>query len=127
MADGLVPIIMFLTIGAVLTIVFYLRYRTRHDIQTTVRSAIERGESLNPELIEALSMSLSHPYADLRRGIMSIAIGIAIFVFAGLVGDEDAEGALLAIAMFPLLVGIAYLGLWVFIGRKKLKEKSALQ
>jgi len=127
MAEELIPIILFLTLGGVFALAYYFRFRTRKEIQTTVRAAIERGESLSPELIESLSMSLSNPYSDVRRGVISIAIGIAVFVFAGLIGEEDAEGPLMAVAMFPLLIGAAYLGLWFFISRPRLAQKSALR
>ena len=118
--DELVPISLFLTIGAVLVLAFYLKYKTRHDVQNTVRVAIERGESLSPELIETLAASISSPYADLRKGVISLALGAAGMCFAVLLGKEQAMGPLMALSAFPILVGIAYLGLWYFIGRKKI-------
>ena len=39
--------------------------------------------------------------------------------FATLLGEEDTVGPLMAVATFPIVVGIAYLGLWFFIGRAK--------
>ena len=103
----------------------YLRFRTRAEIQNTVRMAIERGETLNPELIETLAMDLTNPYGDLRRGVIALALGSAFYLMAFGIGEEGAEGPLKAVAIFPILIGIAYLGLWFFIGRKKLKDESA--
>lgn len=120
--DELVPISLFLTIGAVFMLAFYLKYRTRHDVQNTVRTAIERGESLSPELIETLATSISSPYADLRKGVISLAIGAAGLAFATLLGEEEATGPLMALSAFPILVGIGYLGLWFFIGRRKIAD-----
>ena len=117
--EDLVPIILFITIGGVFALAFYLKYRTRHDVQNTVRTAIERGESLSPELIETLAVSISSPYADLRKGVISLALGAAGMAFATLLGEEDATGPIMALSVFPILVGIAYLGLWYFIGRSK--------
>ena len=118
--DGVwVPIVLFLSLAGVLALVIYFRFRTRREIQNTVRAAIERGQELSPELIEGLMESLTTKHADLRRGVISIAIGISFFLFAGLIGREEAEGPLMAIAMFPLLIGVGYLGLWFFIGRNK--------
>ena len=51
MPGDLIPIVLFITIGAVFALAFYLKYKTRHDVQNTVRVAIERGESLSPEII----------------------------------------------------------------------------
>lgn len=119
MSVDLIPIVLFLTIGGVFALAFYLKYRTRHDVQNTVRAAIERGESLSPELIETLATSISSPYADLRKGVISLALGAAGMSFAALIGEEDAMGPIMALSTFPILVGIAYLGLWYFIGRSK--------
>jgi len=127
MAGEMIPMVLFLVIGGVFALAFYLRFRTRREIQTTVRLAIDKGQELSPDLIEGLMESLSSRHADLRRGIIAIAIGAALFVFAGLVGEEEAEGPLMAIAMFPLLIGIAYLGLWFFIGRKKEAARTAAE
>lgn len=115
----MIPIIAIISFSVVMGLVLMFRARTRTEVQNTVRAAIDHGQELSPELIANLMESLSSPYADLRRGIISIAIGIAVFLFSGLIGEEDAEGPLMAIAMFPILIGIAYLGLWYFVGRKK--------
>lgn len=119
MAEDLVPIVLFITIGGVFALAFYLKYRTRHDVQNTVRAAIERGESLSPELIETLAVSISSPFADLRKGVISLALGAAGMSFAVLLGEEDAVGPIMALSTFPILVGIAYLGLWFFTGRNR--------
>ena len=47
-----------------------------------------------------------------RHGVISIAIAIAIVIFAFAVGEDDALGPLTGIASFPMLVGVAYLGLY---------------
>lgn len=117
--EDLIPIVLFITIGAVFALAFYLKYRTRHDVQNTVRAAIDRGESLSPELIETLSVSISSPFSDLRKGVISLALGAGGMCFAVLLGEEDATGPIMAMSAFPILLGIAYLGLWYFIGRKK--------
>ena len=102
MEDILVPIVLFLTVGIVVSLNFYYRYRTRQSIQATVRTAIEQGQPLTPEVLESLSDSLSSKHSDLRRGVISVAIGIALFSFAQLIGEPDAEGPMRALAAFPL-------------------------
>lgn len=124
MSEMMVPIVLFITIGTVIVLAYYLKYRGRQDIQTTVRAAIERGESLSPELIETLAMSLSSPYADLRKGVISMALGAAGIAFAALLGKENATGPLMAISAFPIMVGVAYLGLWFFIGRNRTRTNA---
>jgi hypothetical protein len=115
----MIPITAIISISVVMGLAYLFRFRARKEIQDTVRAAIDHGQELSPDLIEGLMESLTPPHADLRRGIISIAIGIATFMFSALIGEEDAEGPLRAIAMFPMLIGVAYLGLWFFVGRKK--------
>ena len=122
--DEFIPIVLFLTIGGTFALAFYFKYKTRHDVQHTVRTAIERGDPLSPEIIETLAASLTSPYADLRRGVISLALGAGIYLFAILIGEPDVVGPLTGIAMFPILVGLAYLGLWFFVGRRNLMDRG---
>ncbi len=119
MAEDIIPVVLFIVIGIVLSLFFHFRHRTRQEIQTTVRAAIERGQELTPEVLERLSDSLNSRFGDLRRGVISIALGIAFFLFGYLLGEEDAERPLMAISAFPFLVGIGYVGLWYFTKRKE--------
>ncbi len=116
--EMLIPIVLFIVIGIVMVLFFYFRHRTRGEIQLTVRAAMEHGQQLTPEVLESLTDSLNSRNGDLRRGVISIAIGGAFFAFATLLGQEDAIGPLMAISAFPFLVGVAYLGLWFFLKRK---------
>lgn len=119
MSEYLVPIVLFLTIGAVVSLNFYFRFRTRQAIQATVRTAIEQGQQLTPEVLEGLSDSLNSKNGDLRRGVISLFLGLGVLAFSVLLGEEDAMGPLMAISAFPILIGNAYLGLWFFLKKKK--------
>jgi len=127
MIEELIPIVLFLTIGGVFVMAYYFRFRTRREIQSTVRAAIEKGQELSPELIEGLMDSLNSRHADLRRGVIFLALGAALFIMGGLLGEEDARRPLMAVAMFPILVGSAYLGLWFFIARRQNIPSTGLQ
>jgi hypothetical protein len=118
MEDILVPVALFAVIGTTLCLSFYFRHRTRREIQMTVRAAIEQGQELTPEVLERLSDSLDPRNGDLRRGVISIAIGMAFFTFGTVLGEEDAEAPLRAISAFPFIVGLGYIALWFFIRRK---------
>ncbi len=109
-----IPITMFISLAVVAGLVLYFKYKTKHEVQETVRSALDKGQELSPELLDKLGDALPSPKSDLRRGIMSITIGLAIGAFAYLLGEEDAQGPLLAISAFPVLIGVAYLGLHKF-------------
>lgn len=110
----LVPIILFIAIAAVLCVNFYFRHRTRQAIQETVRTAIEQGRELTPEVLERLGEAPKPKGSDLRRGVILISVGLGIAAFGALVGEDDAIRPMLAFGSVPFLVGIAYLGLWKF-------------
>lgn len=115
-----VPIILFIAIAVVLCVYFFLRHRTAQSVQETVRTAIEQGQQLTPEILERLGQApkrAKSENSDLRRGVILIALGLGIAAFGALVGEsmfgEDARG-FLGIGSLPFLFGAAYLGLWKF-------------
>jgi hypothetical protein len=109
-----VPIIMFLTTGAVFILFFYFRFRTRRELQQTLRAAIDKGAELTPEVLDRLGEPTRPKNADLRRGLIALFVGIGFAVFAVVLGEEEATRPMLAVSAFPFLIGIAYLGLWKF-------------
>ncbi|HZW58675.1 MAG TPA: DUF6249 domain-containing protein [Woeseiaceae bacterium] len=112
MHEEYIPIVMFVVIGGVLGLFYYFRYRTRAEMQNTVRVALERGQELSPELIDRLGEPRKSPFQDLRRGIIAISLAIGLGLFGYVVDEPDAVRPFLAIAAFPLFVGLAYLLLW---------------
>jgi hypothetical protein len=108
-----VPIVMFLSVAIVLGLFFFFRFRTRREIQRTLRTAIEQGQELTPEVLDRLGESTAG-VADFRRGVLSMAVGVGVAAFGVFLGEEDALRPMLAISAFPFLVGLAYLGLWKF-------------
>ncbi len=116
--DQIVPI--FLIICAVFFGVFFLHYRhrTRAQVQETIRTALAQGSALTPELIQALGEPAAPKNSDLRRGVILLSFGLALFVcgiIAALIGrDEGGAAFFMVISTFPFLVGAAYLLLWKF-------------
>lgn len=110
----LIPITLFIVVGIAVGLAFYFRYRTRKEVQESVRIAIDKGQELTPELLKSLGEAREPKSADFRRAFISIAIGLAFVIFALVLNEEDALRPLIAISAFPFLLGIAYLGLWRF-------------
>ena len=108
-----IPIVLVLAVAAVAGLRLRYRHLDRVAAQATIQGAIERGQALTPELVAHLT-ELDTGRGDLRRGAISIAISLAIVVFAVAIGEQDAVRPLAGIAAFPLLVGLAYLGLYRF-------------
>lgn len=107
--EVLIPISMFLSMGVVISLFFMYRYRARRDLQDTLRTAIEKGQELTPEIIEQLGTPPAAPDRDLRRALIAIGIAAGFALFGVVLGEEDAIRPLLAVSCFPLVVGIAFL------------------
>ena len=113
MEEGLwIPIVAFLVIGTVSIMVTYFRYKTRMGTEKTIRLALEKGNELSPEMLDRLSNPKKGGIADLRRGMVSVAVGIGFVILGFMVDDEEAIRPMIGIAMFPMFVGFAYLILW---------------
>ncbi len=109
----MVPIVFALCILLGFLVQRYFRQRSEQEVQLTLRTAIERDQSLSPETIESM-LPKPKPDADLRRGVMCIVIALATVFFALATPEEAAMGPLVGLACFPLLIGLAYLLLWRF-------------
>jgi hypothetical protein len=118
-AEEFIPISMFVGLTVVISLFFWFRYRGRSDLQMTIRTAIEKGQELTPELIDRLGSPQPPKDKDLRLALisMSIALGISLFGFAMSFEDEQVFPIMLGIAAFPACVGIAYLIMWRFTER----------
>ncbi|WP_309627459.1 DUF6249 domain-containing protein [Brevundimonas sp.] len=118
----------FGTITAIIVGPTYLKSRERQEMQATVRAAIDKGQPLPPEVIEALgreaTKNIPSRTRDIRRGIIWLATGIGIAAFSLIndlrgFGDDwndgpNFDGGLLGIAAIPVTIGLAYIVLSFF-------------
>ncbi len=119
MEDTLVPIALFAIAPLIVWAVVAYRYKTKKAVMNLLESMTQKGETITPATIHALGIRPRSRHADLRTGIVLVALASAFFAFGAIIGEEDAIRGLSGIAMFPLLIGAAYIGLWTFIGRKE--------
>ena len=119
MEDILVPVAFFAVAPLIVWSVCAYRYKTKKAIMTVLESMTQKGETITPATINALGIRPRNRNADLRTGIILIALALAFFILGGLIGEEEAVRGMTGVGMFPLLIGAAYVGLWVFIGRKE--------
>jgi len=126
-------LVMLIIFGSLTAIVFgpsYLKSRERREIQTTVRHAIDKGQELPPELIDAMTREVASKLPsrtrDLRRGVIWLAVGIGIAAFSYLSNlgwnDHDMEGAAAAtmgLAAIPATIGLAFIVLSFFNPNKE--------
>lgn len=113
---ALVPLGLFAGVTVVAGLLLWFRYRTRSDIQATVRAAIDKGQELSPEIIDRLGAPRPRKEQDLRRAMLWLALGVAVCLCGVFVPDASGEvlPSCLAGAAFPACVGAAYLLMWRF-------------
>jgi hypothetical protein len=117
--------IIFGTITALALGPAYFKSQERIKLQETLRAAIDKGQPLPQDVIEALTTDVKirpKPSAnrDLRIGIIwvGVAVGIASLGLAMSFEEPDATYPLLGIAAFPGFIGIAFI-LISFLSRGK--------
>jgi len=124
---GLVAVLaIFGTITAIFFGPVYLKFRERRETQETVRRAIDKGQPLPPEVLDALTKdvtkNLPSRTRDIRRGIIWLAVGVGIAAFSlingGSWGGDNwsvhvSDGGL-GMAAIPTTIGLAYLVLSFF-------------
>ena len=104
-----VPVVALICSAIIVGLVLYFRYKVRNAAQQTIRAALDKGHELTPEIIESLGQPKRQPHADLRLGLLWMAIGIGCGAFGFILGEEDAVRPFLAIGAFPFIIGLAYL------------------
>lgn len=128
--EDFIPIFaIFAVFGSLTAIIVgpgYLKSRERREMQETLRHAIDKGQDLPPEVIDALtrdvSKNLPSRTKDIRRGIIWLAVGIGIAAFGLITGGSvgnDWDGnhfdtGLLGISAIPATIGLAFIALSFF-------------
>ena len=110
----LVPITLFVMVALVIIAPRYFKSIERQKMADTLRAAIEKGQQLPPEVIEAMSSDVKpspSPQRDLRTGLvwMGVAVGFAALGFAVSFEEPDALYPMLGCAAFPGFIGLAFI------------------
>jgi len=122
--EEFIPIAFFGMIAAIVIVPSYLKSRERKEMQATLRSAIEKGQPLPTDVIEALSKdNIKAPATasrDLRVGVilLAVSIGVALFGYAfnyvGGFEESKAVAPIIGLAAIPGMVGLAFIILSAF-------------
>lgn len=130
MTPILIVLIVFSAITAIIFGPSYLKSREKREIQETVRHAIDKGQALPPELIDAMTRDVASKLPsrtrDLRRGVIWLAVGLGISAF-GLLSDmgwdqqefDNIGNGLLGVAAIPATIGLAFIVLSFFNPNKE--------
>lgn len=118
-----IPLGLFAMITVIVWMFQFFAARKRVEAFQTLRLAIEKGQPLTPESLAAMSR-IAPAKADLRRGIIFVSIAAAFAGLAGIIGIgtnsemQEAVRPILGVGVFPLSIGLAFLGLHFFAGDK---------
>jgi hypothetical protein len=112
MAEELIPIVLFVVLGAVALGYFYWNNRNRQAVMETVQKAIETGGEFSPELLSQLGAAVNPRARDLRRGVIFLALGVAGLLCSLFFDDSTVTNGIRAGSMFPLLLGGGFLLVW---------------
>lgn len=96
---------------AIVAILSFNKARNNAELQKTVRSAIERGETLPAEFLESLQRTVPRaksPMNDIRAGLILMAVAAGIMVWNYL-DHNTIGGHLSGVAAIPGLIGVALL------------------
>ena len=110
-----VPISMFAGLTLIISLFFWFRFRARSEMQQTIRSAIDKGQELSPELVESLGTSQKRSkYKDLRNGMIWLAVGAGTALFGVAMGqvEEEVTAIMAGVSAMPFMIGIAYVIMW---------------
>ncbi len=122
----LVPLAPFIMVATIVVVPAWLKSRERREMQETVRTAIEKGQPLPPELIEALTKEIKLPKVssaqrDIRIGVILLAVGggLALLGLALRAVADEAFYALVGSAAIPAAIGVAFVILSFFNPNKR--------
>ena len=120
----LIVLIIFASIVAIILGPGYFKSREKQAMQEIVRAAIDKGEPMPPEMIDALTKEAKSriPSAarDLRVGVilLAVSIGIALlgyaFSFVGGIEEAKAVYPIVGMGAIPGAVGVAFIILSFF-------------
>lgn len=112
----LIPLTFFAMIAAIAIGPRYLKSLERRKMADTLRAAIEKGQPLPPEVINLMAADVKpppSPQRDLRRGMILLAVALALVVMGLLIGqgEPDATYPLIGMAAIPGFIGLAFIAM----------------
>ncbi len=116
--DVLIPFVVFGSLAVIIVSAFYFSYKKRTVVYDAIKVAIEKTGTVDAALVEAIIRDNVGPYADLRKGIILIAVAAAFILLGFSIPDEEAVGPMFGVASFPGLIGLAYVAFHFFAPRE---------
>ena len=116
--DIVVPIAIFGSIAAMVIASFHFSFKKREAVFDAIKVAIEKTGTVEPALVDAIMRDNIGANADLRKGILFIAVAVALAMLGLMIPEEDVLGPMMGVASFPGLIGFSYVGFHFFAPRE---------
>ncbi|MDQ2867766.1 MAG: DUF6249 domain-containing protein [Verrucomicrobiota bacterium] len=113
MAVPIVAIIFFAIFGApvaIVAIVMLINWSKSRALHRTIRTMVEKGQPVPPELFASPAATQFRPWYDLRRGIILLAVGVGLVIFFGVSAGWDV--GTWALGLIPAIIGAGYILTW---------------
>lgn len=114
--DILVPITFLIVVYLIVQSLFSHRDRRRGEVHQTLRTALQAGERVAPDVLARLAVSADPRRADLRKSIVLTVVAILIAGLSVLMPfpQPAARSVVLGLALVPGVLAATYFGFWMF-------------
>jgi hypothetical protein len=114
----MIPIFFFAMIAAIVIVPRYFQSLERQKMAETLKAAIEKGQPMPTEVVDAISSGVKappSPQRDLRTGIVWLGVGVGLAAMGWMISFEepDAVYPMLGIACFPAFIGVAFIAMYL--------------
>ena len=111
--------IIFGSVASLFIVPRYFKSLERQKMADTLRAAIEKGQPLPSEVIDAMSSNVRSPglppspQRDLRTGIIWLGVGAGLAALGAVMSFEEPDVLfhMLGVACFPIFIGLAFVTL----------------
>jgi hypothetical protein len=113
-AGEMVPIVMFICIVLAIALSLFLGNIRDANRQKTIQAMVEKGVTVPPELLG----KPSRPATDLRKGLVTIAVGLGIAAFFAVFTVGGMPAGLWSLGLIPFFIGVGYLAAYKIESRR---------
>jgi len=95
---------------AIVAVIMLVSWAKARSLHRTVRTMVEKGQPVPPELLASPAGAPLRPWYDLRRGIVLLAAGVGLMMFFGISAGWD--NGVWALGSIPAIIGAGYILAW---------------
>jgi len=117
MEDVLVPVALFAIVPVIIWAITFYRYKSHAKTMALLDTVASKGEPISIELVKTLGVRRRPKHADLRVGLILIALAASTSILGTLIPDAETTRVFFGFASFPFLVGLVFVILWFTISR----------